>query len=232
MNFSYKKLLNDRISTTVFTGLPLTVLVIVCLILLSTFVGITEQVVTSAPITKIDVAFSNFLYHLRTPALAQLFFAITWVANQLTIIVLGALSLLYLYIKKERDYLYSLALIFLGSETSVYFIKIFINRPRPLADIAYYVETSRSFPSGHASIAIAFYGFTTYYMIRHVYKNNNKSIVIFIGTTLITLIGFSRIYLGVHFLSDVLGGFLIGGLWLVMGITFREMHFYTRSLKK
>ncbi len=232
MAVNYKKLLKNRLNSKLFTGLPLTGLVIIFLIFLSTFVGITQQVVTSAPITKIDVAFDNFLYSIRTPAMAQVFYSITWFANQMTIIVLATLSLLYLYFKKEGAYLYSLALTLAGTETSVYLIKIFINRQRPLADIAYYIESSLSFPSGHASIAIAFYGFITYYVIRHILQKGNKLFIISTGATLITLIGFSRLYLGVHFLSDVLGGFLIGGLWLVVGVTFREMHFYTRPLKK
>jgi undecaprenyl-diphosphatase len=137
-----------------------------------------------------------------------------------------------MFFKKELAYLYSLILIFIGTEVSVYLIKVFINRGRPIADIAYYIEKSGSFPSGHSAIAIAFFGFMTYYLIHHISGRNMRPAIIFIGTLLIVSIGFSRLYLGVHFLSDVLGGFIIGGLWLIVGITFRERHFYNASLKK
>ena len=232
MSFEWKPFIKKRLKRKVFTGLPLTVFVIVFLILLGTFVGITDSIVNSAPIVKLDDSFAHFLYQLRTPFLAQVFYVITDFADQITITILGAISLAYLYFKKELAYFYALIIIFLGTEASVFIIKILINRGRPIADIAYYLETSGSFPSGHSAIAMAFFGFVTYYIVHHITGGNKKSIITLIGALLILLIGFSRLYLGVHFLSDVIGGFLMGGLWLVAGITFRERHFYTTSLKK
>src|ERR1035437_4414746 len=232
MGFRLKAFLKKRLKRNVFTGLPLSIIIIIFLILLGTFVGITESIVNSSPMIRFDNSFANFIYQLRTPFLAQFFYAITNFANQITVIILGAIALIYLYLKKELAYLYALILVFLGTEASVYLIKILINRSRPIADIAYYIETSPSFPSGHSAIAIAFFGFVTYYLVCHIVGKNKKAILILLGTLLIALIGFSRLYLGVHFLSDVLGGFMIGGLWLVVGITFRERHFHNASLKK
>src|ERR1035437_2245001 len=233
MGFRLKAFLKKRLKRNVFTGLPLSIIIIIFLILLGTFVAITESIVNSSPMIRFDNSFANFIYQLRTPFLAQFFYAITNFANQITVIILGVIALIYLYLKKELAYLYALILVFLGTEASVYLIKILINRPRPIADIAYYIEASPSFPSGHSAIAIAFFGFVTYYLICHVKGNvKKKTILIVLGTILTALIGFSRLYLGVHFLSDVLGGFLIGGLWLTVGITFRERHFYNDSLKK
>jgi undecaprenyl-diphosphatase len=232
MSFKWKSFIKERLRRKVFTGLPLTIFVIVFLILLGTFVGITDSIVNSAPIVKLDDNFAHFLFGLRTPFLAQVFYVITDFADQITITILGAISLVYLYFKKEIAYLYALIIIFLGTEASIFIIKILINRGRPIADIAYYLETSGSFPSGHSAISMAFFGFITYYLIHHITGRNKKFIITLLGTLLILLVGFSRLYLGVHFLSDVLGGFIMGGLWLVVGITFRERHFYTASLKK
>ena len=232
MSLELKSFLARRLERKVFTGLPLSIFAIVFFILLGTFIGITDSIVNSLPIVKLDDSFAHFLYLLRTPFLAQVFYTITNFANQITIGILGAVALLYLYFKKELAYLYALVLICLGTEANVYLIKILINRARPVADIAYYIEKDPSFPSGHSAIAMAFFGFVTYYLIHHIQGGRKKSLVILLGTLLILLIGFSRLYLGVHFLSDVLGGFLMGGLWLVAGITFRERHFYIASLKK
>ncbi len=232
MESKFKDFLKKRLEPKVFTGLPLTIFVTVFLILLATLVGITDSIVNGAAILKIDATFSNSLFLLRTPYLAKVFYIITNFAGLITMIILSVLSLLYLFLKKETAYLYAFLLTFIGAEVSVYLIKIFINRARPGANIAYYIEKSKSFPSGHSAVAIAFFGFATYYLIHHITGKNKKSLVIFCGTLLIMLVGFSRLYLGVHFLSDVLGGFLIGGLWLVAGITFREQHFYTTSIKK
>lgn len=232
MNFKWSSFVKNRFDRTVFTGLPLTIFILVLLILLGTLVGITDAIVNSAPIVKTDLAFANFLYAHRTPTMARALYIITNFADQLTIILLGAGALAYFYFKKEIAYLYSLVLVFAGSEISAYLLKISVGRARPLAQIAYYVEdANRSFPSGHATSAMAIYGFLTYYLVRHT-KFKYKNMVAVIGVLLIGLIGFSRLYLGVHFLSDVVAGFLMGGLWLVIGMIFRERHFYVAGLKK
>src|ERR1035437_1614799 len=221
-----------RFDRSVFTGLPLTIFVVVILVLLGTFVGITDSIVNSLPIVTIDVSFENSLYMVRSPSLAQTFYVITYFADQITIGILMVMALAYLYFKKELTYIYSLILTFVGAETSVYLIKILINRTRPPTNIAFYIEQSGSFPSGHAATALAFFGFVAYYLVRHIVAKDKKFFVVLIASIIIALVGFSRLYLGVHYLSDVIGGFIMGGLWLVAGITFREHHFYNTSLKK
>jgi membrane-associated phospholipid phosphatase len=232
MNKAFQDILKKRLGKKVFTGLPLTILVIVFLILLATLLGITDSIVNSRVMVQVDSTFANFLFHLRTPFMAKSFYAITYLGNVFIVTIPFLAGLIYLYFKKEFAYLYALFLAFIGTEGSVYLIKIFIHRDRPGGDIAYYLENSKSFPSFHASIAMVFYGFVVYYLIHHITGRRNKSWIIVLGAVIIGLIGFSRLYLGVHYLSDVLGGFLIGGLWLTAGITFRERHFYISSLKK
>src|ERR1035437_8187129 len=177
--------LKKRFEKGAFTGLPLTIFSAVFLIFLGTFAGITGAIVNSLAIVKIDNNFENLLYTLRTPLGANIFYFITNIAGQSTIIVLGIIAAIYLLFKKELLYLYTLIIIFAGAESSVYLIKILINRPRPIADIAYYIESSASFPSGHSTIAMAFFGFVTYYIVRHITGRNNKSIVIALGSLLI-----------------------------------------------
>ena len=232
MKFKLKPFLKKRLEPKVFTGLPLTIFIIVFLILLATFIGLTNAIVNSAPIVNLDNNLANALYHLRTPLGVKVFYTITNFADQITIAILLVASLVYLFFKKELAYLYALIITFIGAEGSAFLIKILIDRARPGADLAYYLETSKSFPSGHSTVAMAFFGFVTYYIIHHVNGRGKKSLFILLGVTLIGLIGFSRLYLVEHYMSDVLGGFLVGGLWLVAGITFRERHFYMASLKK
>jgi len=106
--------------------------------------------------------------------------------------------------------------------------KIAFHRPRP--KLAIYIEHSFSFPSGHATIAVAFYGFLTYILIRNFKQWKTKVNIFFIGITLILLLGFSRLYLGVHYVSDVWGGYLIGTLWLIISISISEW-LYSRHKK-
>lgn len=232
MTLSWKDFIKKRTERKIFTGLPLTIFVIVFLVLLGTFLGITSAIVNSYSIVKVDATFAHFLFDHRTPGLTQFFYVMTNFGGQIVIISLVMISLTYLYFKKELMYLYALLLTFMGTEASVFLIKIFINRDRPGEDLAFYLEESKSFPSGHAAASMAFFGFVTYYLIHHFSKRNYRALAVTCGVLVIGLIGFSRLYLGVHFLSDVLGGFLVAGLWLVAAITFRERNFYIDSLKK
>jgi membrane-associated phospholipid phosphatase len=232
MTNKFKLFIDKRFEPSVFTGLPLSILITIFLIFLATFIGITDSIVNSYPIVTLDKNFAQFLYSIRTPFLAQVFYIITTLGNQISVTIFLLLSLLYLRFKKETIYMYSLLIAFVGTEASVLFVKILTNRDRPLADIAYYIEKTKSFPSFHSAMAVTFFGFCTYYITRHIQSKRSKFPIIVAGGALILLIGFSRLYLGVHFLSDVLGGFLMGGLWLVIAISFREERLYKSSLQK
>lgn len=107
-----------------------------------------------------------------------------------------------------------------GSSLSVFILKIFFNKERPVK--AFYFESSPSLPSGHASIAIAMYGFLLFSVASHK-GHPYKKATVWILTLIIILIGFSRLYLGVHYLSDVLIGYLIGLFWLLISIKLEKI---------
>lgn len=165
-----------------------------------------------------DINFVNYLYFERSPVLAKFFYYLTHLADVEIMIIFVILLAIYLFYRKEFLYLFTLLSVTIGTEIVVILLKFLVNRERPDSAIAYYIETSKSFPSGHAAISVAFFGFLIYYLVRHLTKRYQKNLVIILGVLLILLIGFSRLYLGVHYLSDVLGGFLIGGMCLGVGI--------------
>jgi undecaprenyl-diphosphatase len=198
------------------------IFVAVFLVLLIILIVITFFIINSETLTRIDNALVIFLFSARTPFLAHVFYIITSFANQGTILSLSAIMFCYLYFKKEIIFAYALVLIIAGTEITFQLMKLFINRPRPAANIAYYVEKSSSFPSGHSATAIAFFGFVAYYLARNTNSKNKKVLVTIFTTLFVLLIGFSRLYLGVHFLSDVIAGFALGGLWLLLGIAFNK----------
>lgn len=103
-------------------------------------------------------------------------------------------------------------------------IKNIVRRPRP--NIMQLIEiTGYSFPSGHSMNSLIFYGFLIYLSLRYI-KRWPKYCISFILTLLILFIGISRIYLGVHYASDVLGGFILGAFWLAASIrVFKNMPF-------
>ena len=96
-------------------------------------------------------------------------------------------------------------------------IKFIMQRPRP-TEFRLIEETGYSFPSGHSMVSLAFYGYLIYLIYKYINNKHLKRTLIIILSILICVIGVSRIYLGVHYTSDVLGGFLISMAYLIIYI--------------
>ena len=94
-------------------------------------------------------------------------------------------------------------------------LKYILQRPRP-TEYRLIEETGFSFPSGHSMVSMAFYGYLIYLIYKYVKNKDLKWISIVLLSILICYIGISRIYLGVHYTSDVLGGFLISLSYLIV----------------
>ena len=99
-------------------------------------------------------------------------------------------------------------------------LKNIIQRPRPPLEFRMVEESSFSFPSGHAMASMAFYGLIIYFINKNMKNNKLKKVICIILSILIFLIGMSRIYLGVHYASDVIAGFAISIVYLVLYITY------------
>jgi undecaprenyl-diphosphatase len=106
-------------------------------------------------------------------------------------------------------------------------LKYVINRPRPSPDQVMVLvnETNNGFPSGHAFIALLILGFLAYILLKKLKSSIIKIVSLIILVFLILLVGISRIYLGAHWPSDVLGGYLSGGLLLAIFIYVYEKYF-------
>jgi membrane-associated phospholipid phosphatase len=97
-------------------------------------------------------------------------------------------------------------------------LKIIFHRTRPVFPQAFLVDTGYSFPSGHTMISLAFYGVIAYIALTYI-KGRSWKVLTVVGALVISVvIGFSRLYLGVHYLTDVLAGWAAGGLWLAVCI--------------
>jgi undecaprenyl-diphosphatase len=104
-------------------------------------------------------------------------------------------------------------------------------RPRPVFPQAFLVDSGYSFPSGHTMISLVFYGAVAFLVLLTLKKRWNKFFVV-LGFILISaLIGFSRLYLGVHYLTDVLAGWAAGGLWLTVCILGDYLFNYSRKVE-
>jgi undecaprenyl-diphosphatase len=97
-------------------------------------------------------------------------------------------------------------------------LKQLFQRKRPLSPLLKAAK-GLSFPSGHAIMAVTFYGLLIYILQHTIDPNWLRTTSTILIIMLIFLIGFSRVYLRVHYASDVLGGFIIGSLWLFISLS-------------
>lgn len=118
-----------------------------------------------------------------------------------------ALLVLIVFKDKRLGIGLSLNLIIVGVLN--FLLKIIVRRPRP-EEINIIIESGFSFPSGHAMMSIALFGMLIYFAYKFIKNKGVKIFLIVLFSILTFLIGTSRIYLGVHYFSDVLAGFLIG----------------------
>lgn len=165
-------------------------------------------------INAIDETIYNLIFKLfSTPTT----FIMTFISHlgSATILILICI-ILYILLKDKK-----MALIIMLNLAIVYLlnviIKMIIARPRP--DILRLVyETGYSFPSGHAMVATGFYGFLIYIANKKIKNKALRRCITILLTLLIFLIGISRIYLGVHYATDIIGAFIIGIIYLVIFI--------------
>ena len=164
----------------------------------------------------------EFLIDLQTPFWNGFFNIITLFGEVKGFIGLGVALLGIFLFYKKRDFLLLFIMTIIGTEAFIWIGKVFTSRIRPTGEECYLEECS--FPSNHAAIALAFYGFVIILMNNERLTKNNKNskkinfiaLSIVFCSLLIVLIGFSRIYLGAHFLSDVIMGYIVAGLWLIL----------------
>lgn len=172
-------------------------------------------------IIELDLAVSQFIYTLRTPLLTKTMLFITSLGSEYVFSVLFIILAIIVW-KKRHFHLLPLALLSSLSLPLNYLLKFLISRPRPIISSLIY-EPTASFPSGHAMNSLVFY-LTLAIILRSQTKNKLlKKIVLPLAGILSLLIGFSRIYLGVHYPTDVLGGYFFGLIWFATCIYFNKV---------
>jgi membrane-associated phospholipid phosphatase len=189
---------------------------------LSLFLGILQDVVASEGIALSDHRIAHLMVNFRSPAITPFFLWITLLGKWQIILGSAIVVSVIFWIWKRRDLIAYLWLALTSNEIFNHVVKLLIHRDRPAHPI--YIEHSFSFPSGHAMTAIVFYGFLAYILIRHMKNWGHKISVFFACLLVILAIGFSRLYLGVHYVSDVWAGYLLGFLVLTVIITLYEWH--------
>jgi membrane-associated phospholipid phosphatase len=211
--------LRARLSPAEFVGLDLTLGAVTLIGAVWIFGWIAEDVVTGDPLTVVDMNIAVWLHLHATPTLTDAMIFISLLASWP--VVMGICLIMALALVRERLYYRLLALTLtvpVGMLLNV-MLKIAFHRSRPTWDDPILMLETFSFPSGHAMGATLLYGFLAAFGVRNVQAWRWRVLAVLAAGMLIVLIGFSRIYLGVHYLSDVLAGMAAGSAWLALCLT-------------
>lgn len=186
-------------------------LLFICLIgFLALAEDVFHQEIMNGDIVGYDIVSKLFKFNVSTP-----------IAKFITnfggaIFVISLTTILFFVIKDKKigiSIITNLEIVTILNQI----IKFIMQRPRP-TEFRIIEETGYSFPSGHSMVSLAFYGYLIYLIYKYINNKHLKRTLIIILSVLICIIGVSRIYLGVHYTSDVLGGFLISFAYLIIYI--------------
>jgi undecaprenyl-diphosphatase len=227
--------LQARLSPEGYLGLHLTVGVVVIALGGWLFGGIAEDIVHRDPLVQVDLAVSRFLHvHTEPPFTAAM--RVISLAGSTFLLVAGPALAIYLAWRRRWGDLILLSLAVGGGELVNLLLKWLFARPRPMWPHPLVILTSHSFPSGHAMQSVMFYGLLGYLVIPQIGSWRGRVWTVVAGVMLVLLIGLSRLYLGVHYLSDVFAGYAAGVVWLAFttaGVEtvrrYRQDHWHTST---
>jgi len=192
------------------------------LLLIAGSFAVLTFLVKTMPSFSTDLQITQFIQLINIPFFALFMSLISWpgfLPQSMIIIALAALLLYKLGWKWE-----SLMMLFAAAfSTGVnVLVKDLIQRPRPTAGMVNVISTltSYSFPSGHVMFYLGYFGFVAFLIFSLLKPSRKRSLLLVLLCSLIILIGPSRIFLGQHWASDVLGAYLLGSLTLVVIIQF------------
>jgi len=180
------------------------------------FGGIAEDVLAGDPLTVIDVRVAEWFHTRAIPVLTQCMLVITNLQGPTGISILMVLAVAYLAWKRDWYWLLCLMVTVPSGMLLNVLMKYAFHRARPSFDHPLLVLSSYSFPSGHAAGATLFYGVLSAMLVSKIGPWRWRVIIVLTALTLVILVALSRIYLGVHYLSDVLGGFAEAMAWLTL----------------
>ena len=211
-----RKRLTARFSLGHFTGLPLTLLSTALIVVIASLLGIIQDYLAKDALVAVDIRIANLLYSFRSASLLSFFSGVTLFAQSGIIILAAAVFTLIAWLKRQRILALGIWVALIPSEGLTYVGKLLFHRARPIFQAI--PEDSFSFPSGHATTVVAFYGFLSYLLVRKAKSWKIKIAILSAAAVLFALVDLSRLYLGVHYLSDVLAGDLVGLVGVLLAI--------------
>lgn len=196
------------------------------------FGGLAYNLEFNGPLLQWDTRVSQDMHAAaqRNPAAFNSFMNLAFFVGKLMVQVLSGLLMLYFIVKRHWRELTMLAVGVGGGVTLWYFLTHSIGRPRPPTQFGFIV-TDPSFPSGHTTTAILFFGLLAYLLLPSIRSTFWRMVVVIAALLIIIYIGVSRVYMGGHYPTDALAGYALGTAWAGAAYTTIETLFARRGLR-
>ena len=207
-----------RFDGTSFTGLPLSLLMVIFFYIGAVWLDSAVDFLAGNPMLQLDMRLAQLIHHFQSPGPIRIASLITALGGWHVVVPVFGAAMLWLLLSGRRALAAGLAVSVIGNTISVALLKLAFARPR--SPLGVFAETSGSFPSGHAAASVAAYGMILYVIWRAGRLRAETALLL--AGFLAFAIGGSRIYLIEHYLSDVLNGWLVGALWVTMGVAIAE----------
>lgn len=214
-------------------GLEIIICVVICVVAVFSFLYLTNFVFTNK-FVDLDNSIINHTFKSLNPDLTRKMVFISAFGSSIFIFTASVMFAGYLYLRKKVDAFIFISILYTAIFLNI-MLKFLYGRPRPEMN-PLVIENSFSYPSFHAMISFVFYSAVAYFFYK---ETKNIALTIFISIIfgiLIFLIGYSRVYLGVHYPSDIIAGYLAGLIWLMVVILFQRTYLferlYDKSIKK
>jgi membrane-associated phospholipid phosphatase len=194
----------------------------VCFIAVFAFGNLAEEMLEREEWDGFDRALAIALNRHATPRAVEALSAVTLLGDKWLITAIGLAGAVVLALRRRRVLFAGWAAALAGGALLNLALKAAFERARPEFDTPLAVALGWSFPSGHAMGAMVAYGMAAYLLVLHFGRSAAPAIVA-VASALVLAVGFSRIYLGVHYFSDVVGGYLSGIAWLAVCVSAVEI---------
>lgn len=191
------------------------------------FLAVADEIPEQSMLVRVDTGVARWIEAHGTELGETIF---SWVSYLGSPVLVAAVVAALAYFAWRRDWTRVLAVVLTsgGGVIVSHVLKMVFHRGRPETASEFITGQSWSFPSGHAMNSMIGYGFLTLLLLEHVQSPRRRRAALVAVAILIGAVGFSRVYLGVHYLSDVGGGWIAGAAWLIVCAS--GYHFARRRL--
>ena len=181
--------------------------------------GYIATAISNESIAHFDTSIIEYIQGLEAPWLTTMMIGFTWGGSAFFIMPLALIAFLYFYFVKHRKHQATLFIVVIFLTPILNFLlKVYFKRDRP--EIYRIMDANGfSFPSGHTMMAFSAYAIVAYSISRNMQTAWTRLLLFLIAAFMISMIGISRIYLGVHYPSDVVGGIAASALWVTVAIS-------------